>query len=54
MNLMKVPGEIYNRLQQKNRMSRDLKTLLKMTDYELADIGLTRGTLREAFYKGRK
>ena len=54
MNLMKVPGEIYNCLQQKNWMIRDLKTLLLMTDYELADIGFTRGTLREAFYKGRK
>ncbi|MCW4027733.1 MAG: DUF1127 domain-containing protein [Candidatus Bathyarchaeota archaeon] len=31
-----------------------LQTLYAMTDYELADIGLTRGTIKEAFYKGKK
>ena len=54
MNLTKLPGEIYNRMKTKARNKQDLQTLYAMTDYELNDIGLTRGTIKEAFYKGKK
>ena len=54
MNLTKLPGEIYNRMKTKAKNKQDLQTLYAMTDYELNDIGLTRGTIKEAFYKGKK
>lgn len=54
MNLTKLPGEIYNRMKTNSRNKQDLQTLYAMTDYELNDIGLTRGTIKEAFYKGKK
>jgi uncharacterized protein YjiS (DUF1127 family) len=54
MNLMKLPGEMYNRMKTNSRNKQDLQTLYAMTDYELADIGLTRGTIKDAFYKGKK
>ena len=54
MNLMKLPGEMYNRMKTQSRNKQDLQTLYAMTDYELNDIGLTRGTIKEAFYKGKK
>jgi len=51
---MKLPGEMYNRMKMNSRNSKDLQTLYAMTDRELNDIGLTRGTIKEAFYKGKK
>ena len=54
MNLMKLPGEMYNRMKTKYRNNKDLQTLYSMTDRELNDIGLTRGMIKEAFYKGKK
>ena len=54
MNLMKLPGEMYNRMKTNSRNKQDLQTLYSMTDRELNDIGLTRGTIKEAFYKGKK
>lgn len=54
MNLMKLPGEMYNRMKKNAKDKAALQTLYAMTDYELADIGLTRGTIKEAFYKGKK
>ena len=54
MNLMKPPGEMYNRMKQKAKDKAALQTLYSMTDYELADIGLTRGTIKDKFYKGKK
>ena len=54
MNLMKLPGEMYNRMKQKAQNKSDLQTLYSMTDRELNDIGLSRGSIRDAFYKGKK
>lgn len=54
MNLTKLPGEMYNRMKQRAKDKATLQTLYAMTDYELADIGLTRGSIKDAFYKGRK
>lgn len=54
MNLMKLPGEMYNRMKQRAKDKASLQTLYSMTDRELNDIGLSRGSIREAFYKGRK
>jgi uncharacterized protein YjiS (DUF1127 family) len=41
-------------MQKKARDHKALQTLYAMTDYELADIGLTRGGIKDAFYKGKK
>ena len=54
MNLTKLPGEMYNRMKQRAKDKAALQTLYAMTDYELADIGLTRGGIKDAFYKGKK
>ena len=54
MNLMKLPGEMYNRMKTRAKSHKDLQALYAMTDRELNDIGLTRGTIKEAFYKGKK
>ena len=54
MNLTKLPGEMYNRMKQRAKDNAALQTLYARTDYELADIGLTRGSIKDAFYKGRK
>ena len=54
MNLTKLPGQMYNRMKTIARNKQDLQTLYAMTDRELNDIGLTRGTIKEAFYKGKK
>ena len=54
MNLMKLPGEMYNRMKTRAKSKQDLQVLLDMTDRELNDIGLTRGNIRDAFYKGKK
>jgi len=54
MNLMKLPGEMYNRMKTKAKNRQDLQTLYSMTDRELNDIGLTRGSIKDAFYKGKK
>ena len=54
MNLTKLPGQMYNRMKTKARNNKALQTLYAMTDHELSDIGLTRGTIKEAFYKGKK
>lgn len=54
MNLMKLPGEMYNRMKQKAKDNKDLQTLYSMTDRELSDIGLSRGSIRDAFHKGKK
>jgi len=51
---MKLPGEMYNRMKQNAQNKSDLHTLYSMTDRELNDIGLSRGSIRDAFYKGKK
>ena len=54
MNLMRLPGELYQRISRRAKEARELQHLKSMTDRELADIGLTRNQIYDAFFKGRK